>query len=53
MATLAQPIPESIDDVTAAENALCDIFFEALDELPSEKRQAVLADLRASAAHGE
>jgi hypothetical protein len=55
MATLEQAhvIPTKAE-LTAAEDALCDIFFENLESLTPEKRDVVLLDLRANAAaHGE
>jgi hypothetical protein len=55
MATLVQPsvLPTS-EEVTAAEEALCEIFFDHLDSLPFERQREIITDLRTNAvAHGE
>jgi hypothetical protein len=55
MASLAQPanIPSS-EEVTAAETALIEAFYDILETIPPEQQKALIADLRANAeAHGQ
>jgi len=55
---MATPAQVKVSDpemkTTAAEDTLCEAFFELLETMPPEKRDGLLSDLRANAkAHGE
>jgi hypothetical protein len=50
MATLAQPVKVSTpEEVTAAEQALSELFLDHLETLPEDRQKEVMSELRANA----